>query len=76
MIRDFLTVTLVSLTLFGTAPQQDGDSVGLQLLAATGDVRRTLARFLDLYSALKAGGQQANSAVEFQAGWSDLAGEA
>lgn len=58
MIRDTLTATLVSLTLFGTAPLQDEGSLGLNLMAATGDVRRTLAKFLDLYGALKSGGGQ------------------
>lgn len=57
MIRDFLTVTIVSLTLFGSAAQQEGDSLGLRLIAATGDVRRSLERFLDLYAGLKAGAQ-------------------
>ena len=58
MIRDFLTVSIVSLTLFGSVPDHDCDSLGLQLMAATGDVRRTLSRFLDLYAGIKAGAQQ------------------
>ena len=69
MIRDFLTVSIVSLTLFGSAPDHDCDSLGLQLMAATGDVRRTLSRFLDLNAGIKAGAQQTLADAEVQAGW-------
>jgi len=76
MIRDFLTVSIVSLTLFGTTPDRDGDHVGLQLMAATGDVRRSLIKFLDLYAGLKAGAQQSLDGLEAQAGWIDLSSDA
>mgnify|MGYP001568854840 CR=1 FL=1 len=72
MIRDILTVSIVSLTLFGSAPDRDGDNVGLQLMAATGDVRRTLIKFLDLYAGLKAGAQLAVDGPEAQTGWIDV----
>lgn len=62
MIRDILTVTIVSLSLFGTVSQQDGDSLALKILAATGDGRRSMAEFLDLYAGLKAGAPNALSA--------------
>lgn len=75
MFRDFLTVTIVCLNLFGTAAQQDGDTLGLQLLAATGDTRRTLIRFLDLYAALKAGATQSVAGLQQVAVSSDVAGE-
>lgn len=54
MIRHFATLFLVGLSIFGTAPLQEGDNFGVQLLAATGDVRRSLVRFLDQYSGVKA----------------------
>lgn len=73
MIRDFLTTSIVSLTLLGTAPLQDGDSFALQLLAATGDARRTLCRFLDLYACLKAGAPLGLANPDLGAGWSDFA---
>ncbi len=76
MIRDILTVSIVSLTLFGAVPDRDGDSIGLQLMAATGDVRRTLIKFLDLYAGLKAGAHYAVDGPEAQSGWIDLAGDA
>ena len=69
MIRDILTISIVSLTLFGTAPDRDGDTIGLQLRAATGDVRRTLIKVLDLYAGLKAGAQAAVNGPETQTGW-------
>ena len=56
-MRDFFTITIVSLALFGSAPQQEGEHFGLQLIAATGDARRTLVRFLDLYAGIKAGAE-------------------
>lgn len=74
MIRDFLTVTIVSLILFGSAPQRDGDNLGLQLLAATGDVRRTLSRCLDLCAGLKAGARRTPGGPEAQSLWIDLPG--
>ncbi|MCB1357478.1 MAG: hypothetical protein KDK53_13610 [Maritimibacter sp.] len=74
MIRDFLTVTIVSLSLFGSVSQQEGGSFGLRLLAATGDSRRSLAQFLDLYAGLKAGASQALAAQQ-GAGWSEMSAE-
>ena len=76
MIRDILTVSIGSLTLFGSAAERDGDTIGLQLMAATGDVRRTLVKFLDLYAGLKVGASQAVDGLEAQTGWIDLAGDA
>ncbi|MCB1329255.1 MAG: hypothetical protein KDK28_07335 [Maritimibacter sp.] len=73
MIRDIFTVTLVSLSLFGTVSQQDGNSLALKILAATGDGRRSMAEFLDLYAGLKAGAPQAMAAR--QQGWGELSAE-
>ncbi|MCB1350879.1 MAG: hypothetical protein R3D59_00250 [Paracoccaceae bacterium] len=75
MFRDFLTIPIVCLSLFGTAAQQDGDSLGLKLLAATGDSRRSMIRFLDLYAGLKAGVAQTETALQQVGGWSDFAAE-
>lgn len=72
MIRDILTVTIVSLSLFGTVSQQDGESLGLKLLAATGDGRRSMADFLDLYAGLKAGAPQAMTVQKQGGAWGDL----
>ena len=76
MIRDILTVMIVSLTLFGTAAERDGENLGLQLMAATGDVRRSLLKFVDLYAGLKAGAAHSTYGLQAQAGWTDLAGDA
>lgn len=73
MIRDIFTVTIVSLSLFGTVSQQDGDSLALKILAATGDSRRSMAEFLDLYAGLKAGVPHAMSAQ--RQGWGELSAE-
>ena len=76
MIRDILTVSIVSLTLFGATPDRDADNLGLQLIAATGDVRRTLIKFLDLYAGLKAGSRQSLDGLQAQSGWIALPAEA
>lgn len=76
MIRDILTVTIVSLTLFGAVPDRDAGNFGLQLIAATGDVRRSLIKFLDLYAGLKAGAPQSRDGLAAQAGWFDFAADA
>lgn len=68
MLRDTLTATLVSLTLFGTAPLQESDNIALKLMAATGDVRRTLIKFLDLYGDKKCGAGHALAAPDAVAG--------
>ena len=73
MIRDFLTVTVVGLSLFGGAAQQDGEDVVLNLLAATGDTRRSLSRFLDLYGDRKAGASAAQAAPHARSDWGDFA---
>lgn len=73
MIRDIITVTIVSLSLFGTVSQQDGNRLALKILAATGDGRRSMAEFLDLYAGLKAGVPHAMAAR--QQGASELAVE-
>lgn len=70
MIRDLLTVTVVSLAFFGASAQHDSDSIGLRLIAATGEASRTLSRFLDQYAAQKAGAPQMG-AGESRGGWED-----
>lgn len=71
MIRDLFTVSLVSLAFLGSASQQDNDSIGLQLIAATGEASRTLSRFLDQYACLKAGVSRIESDGEYRGGRED-----